>query len=99
MLTRLLMVTASFVIATPALAGGCGMGAHTHDPREMAIKYFDKMDKNGDELLTKDEFTNSSFSKILKSFDILQPNEDGVVEKKAFTEAFIKAHSKPKTEA
>ena len=54
---------------------------------------------NEDGLVTKEEFAASSFSKMLKSFDVLKPNKDGVVEKKAFIEAFVKAHSKPKTEA
>jgi len=99
MLTRIILASALFLIATPALAGGCGTGAHAQNPQEIAVKYFAQMDANGDEVVTKDEFAASPFSKILKSFDVLQPNEDGVVEKKAFIEAFVKTHSKPATEA
>ena len=49
--------------------------------------------------VTKEEFAASPFSKMLKSFDVLHPNENGVVEKKKFIETFVKTHSKPKTEA
>ena len=99
MLKHSLTLCAALLLATPASAGNCGSGAHIHDPQKMANKYFSQMDTNEDGLVTKEEFAASSFSKMLKSFDVLKPNKDGVVEKKAFIEAFIKAHSKPKTEA
>ena len=99
MFRRFILVLASLLLATPASAGGCGTGAHAHNPHEMAVKYFGQMDTNGDEVVTKEEFAASPFSKILKSFEVLQPNEDGVVEKKEFIETFVKTHSKPKTEA
>ena len=99
MLKHSLTLCAALLLATPASAGSCGSGAHPHDPQKMANKYFGQMDTNDDGLVTKEEFAASSFSKMLKSFDVLKPNKDGVVEKKAFIEAFIKAHSKPKTEA
>ena len=98
MLKRILLISASFLIATPALAGGCGTSAHAQNPHEMAVKYFGQMDTNGDEFVTKEEFAASPFSKVVKSFDVLQPNDDGVVEKKAFIETFVKTHSKPATE-
>lgn len=54
------------------MAGNCGTGAQAHNPQELAVKYFDQMDINEDGVVTKDEFTASPFSKILKTFDILQ---------------------------
>ncbi len=99
MFKKFLLFSASLLIAPPALAGGCGAGAHTHNPHEIAVKYFGQMDTNGDEVITKDEFAASPFAKMLKSFDVLHPNENGVVEKKNFIETFVKTHSKPKSEA
>ena len=99
MFKRFILAFASLLIATPALANGCGIGDHAHDPHEMAIKYFGQLDTNGDEVVTKEEFAASPFSKMLKSFDVLQPNEDGVVEKKGFIETFVKTHFHPRTEA
>ena len=99
MVKKALLFTASLLLAPPALAGGCGTGAHAHNPQEMAIKYFGQMDTNGDAVITKNEFAMSPFAKMLKSFDVLQPNEKGVVEKKKFIEEFVKTHSEPKTEA
>ena len=54
------------------MAGNCGTGAQAHNPQELAVKYFDQTDINEDGVVTKDEFTASPFSKILKTFDILQ---------------------------
>ena len=99
MFKRALVYSTIILTAPPALAGGCGTGEHAHNPQEMAIKYFGQMDTNGDEVVTKDEFAVSPFAKMLKSFDVLQPNENGVVEKKKFIENFVKTHSAPKTEA
>ena len=99
MFKRSILAFASLLIVTPALANGCGKGDHAHDPHEMAGKYFRQMDTNGDEVVTKEEFAASPISKMLELFDVFQPNEDGVVEKKAFIETFGKTHSHPKTEA
>ena len=99
MIKKTILALASLLLATPALANGCCTGDHAYNPHEMAVKYFGQMDTNGDEVVTKEEFAASPFSKMLKSFDVLQPNEDGVVEKKAFIETFVKTHSHPKTEA
>ena len=99
MFKRVLLFSATLFITFPALAGSCGTGAHTHNPHEMAVKYFGQMDTNGDEVVTKEEFAASPFAKMLKSFDVLNPNDKGVVEKKKFIETFVKTHSKPKTEA
>ena len=99
MFRKIILAYALFLISIPAFAGGCGTGAHAHNPQEMAVKYFGQRDTDGDEVVTKEEFAASPFSKMLKSFDVLQPNEDGVVEKKVFIETFVKTHSKPKIEA
>ena len=99
MVTKALAFSVILLSAPPALAGGCGTGGHAHNPQEMAVKYFGQMDTNGDDVVTKDEFAVSPIAKMLKSFDVLQPNEKGLVEKKKFIENFVKTHSEPKTEA
>ena len=81
------------------MANVCSVGERAHNPREMAVKYFGQMGTNGDDTVTKEEFAASPISKMLELFDVFQPNEDGVVEKKAFIETFGKTHSHPKTEA
>ena len=91
------------VIAAPALAGSCdsekiGHG-HTHSYQEMAEKYFDQMDLNKDRILNKAEFEKSKFSKMVKSFDVLQPDSGGVVQRDTFIKTFVAAHSKPETES
>jgi|AACY02.7.fsa_nt_gi hypothetical protein len=85
---------ALLAFSMPAHAGSCGGADHVHDPKEMASKYFDKMDKNNDKVVTKAEFEASPFSKMLTSYEMLQPNEAGVVERKSFIKTFIRAHSK-----
>ena len=85
---------ALLALSMPAHAGSCGGADHVHDPKEMASKYFDKMDKNNDKVVTKAEFEASPFSKMLTSYEMLQPNEAGVVERKSFIKTFIRAHSK-----
>jgi hypothetical protein len=82
----------------PAQAGNCGGGAHAHNPQEMASKFFDQMDLNGDATVTKAEFEASPVAKAVKSFDSLQPNESGLVTKKTFIEIFVKTHPMPKNE-
>ena len=80
-------------LAMPAHAGSCGGADHVHVPKEMASKYFDKMDLNNDKVVTKAEFEASPFSRMLTSYEMLQPNEAGVVERKSFIKTFVKAHS------
>ncbi|MDE0992126.1 MAG: hypothetical protein OSA23_02935 [Rhodospirillales bacterium] len=91
-------VSAFFAIS-PAYAGSCGGGDHGHNPQEMASKYFNQMDANGDEMITKAEFEASNMAKMIKSFDALEPNESGVVTKSAFIETFVKMHPVTKNEA
>ena len=91
-------VSAFFAIS-PAYAGSCGGGDHGHNPQEMASKYFNQMDANGDEIITKAEFEASNMAKMIKSFDALEPNESGVVTKSAFIETFVKMHPVTKNEA
>ena len=90
-------------IAAPALGGNCGsenMGyGHKHSYQEMAEKYFDHMDLNKDKILDKAEFEKSKFSKMINSFDVLQPNENGVVQRDTFIKTFMEAHSKPAAES
>ena len=90
-------MTALFGFA-PAHAGSCGGGNHVHSPQEMATKYFDQIDVNSDEIITKAEFEASSMTKMIKSFDVLQPDENGRVSKPDFIEAFVKAHPAPRNE-
>ena len=93
----MLFVSTVFVVS-PAHAGNCGVGAHAHNPQEMASKYFDQMDANGDDIVTKTEFEASPMAKAVKSFDALQPDESGVVKKNTFIENFVKTHPVPKNE-
>jgi len=96
-LLPILIISATFVVS-PAHAGSCGTGVHAHIPQEMASKYFDQMDANGDDIVTKTEFEASPMSKAVKSFDALNPDESGVVKKNTFIENFVKAHPVPKNE-
>jgi len=96
-LLPILFISATFLVS-PAHAGSCGTGAHAHNPQEMASKYFDQMDSNGDDIVTKTEFEASPMSKAVKSFDALNPDESGVVKKNTFIENFVKAHPVPKNE-
>ena len=96
--TSMFLMVAFFAIS-PAHAGSCGGGDHVHSPQEMATKYFDQMDANSDEIVTKAEFEASPMARMIKSFDVLQPNKTGQVTKNAFIEAFVKAHPAPKNEA
>jgi len=89
----------AFFAISPAYAGSCGGGDHGHNPQEMASKYFNQMDANGDEMITKAEFEASNMAKMIKSFDALEPNESGVVTKSAFIETFVKMHPVTKNEA
>ena len=88
-----------FFAFSPAYAGSCGGGDHAHNLEEMASKYFNRMDANGDEIITKTEFEASTMANMIKSFDALEPNESGVVTKSAFIETFVKMHPVTKDEA
>ena len=92
------VVSALFALS-PAYAGSCGGGDHAHNLEEMASKYFNRMDANGDEIITKEEFEASTMKNMVKSFDALQPNESGVVTKSDFIETFVKMHPVTKNEA
>ena len=97
-LASAVLVTVLF-LAPAAMAGSCGGAAHTHSPKEMANHYFDKMDLNGDKVVTKEEFEKSKMQKMVKSFDALKPDDNGVVKRSSFIELFIKAYSTPKPKA
>ena len=84
---------------SPTYAGSCGKGDHAHSLQEMASKYFNQMDANGDEVVTKAEFEASSVAKMIKSFDALEPNESGEITKSAFIETMVKMHPETKNEA
>ena len=84
---------------SPAYAGSCGGSDHVHSPQAMAEKYFDQMDTNSDEIVTKAEFEASAIIKMVKSFDVLGPDENGEVTKPAFIKTFMEAHPAHKTEA
>ena len=79
-------------------AGSCGGQNHDHNFGKMAEMYFMQMDLNDDGAVDKVEFEKSKISQMVKSFDVLQPDKNGFVQKAAFIQAFINAHSKPKTE-
>ena len=96
--TILAVLMTAFTGFAPAQAGSCGGGNHVHSPQEMATKYFDQIDVNSDEIITRAEFEASSMAKIIKSFDVLQPDEKGLVTKPDFIEAFVKAHPAPRNE-
>ena len=89
----------AFFAFSPAHAGSCGGGEHSHNPEEVASKYFNQMDANGDEIITKAEFEASTMAKMIKSFDSLEPNESGVVTKSDFIKTFVKMHPVTKNEA
>ena len=84
---------------SPAYAGSCGGGDHVHSPQEMATKYFNQMDANSDEIITKAEFDTSPMASMVKSFDVLKPDANGHVTKRAFIETFTNVHLAPKNEA
>ena len=84
---------------SPAYAGSCGGGSHVHSTLEMAGKYFDQMDTNSDEIVTKAEFEASKMASMVKSFEALGPDVNGEVTKREFIKTFMKAHPAHKTEA
>ena len=89
----------SLISAPSAMAGGCNGAVHKHSPEEMANFYFDKMDLNGDNIVTKGEFEKSSMKNLVKSFDALAPDDSGTVNRDSFIRSFIQAHSEPKPKA
>ena len=91
-------VSALFALS-PAYAGSCDGGDHARNLQEMAIKYFNRMDADGDEVITKAEFEASPMADMIKSYDALEPNEGGVVTKSAFIETFVRMHPVTKNEA
>ena len=91
-------VSALFALS-PAYAGSCEGGEHAHNLQEMASKYFNRMDADGDEIITKAEFKASQMANMIKSFDALEPNESGVVTKSAFIKTFVRMHPVTKNEA
>ena len=82
----------------PVQASSCGGKSHVHNFQEMAEMYFKKLDLNDDDLIDKVEFEESKMPRMIDSFDVLQPDENGFVQKTDFIQNFIKAHSKPKIE-
>ena len=92
-------IATAFFALSPAFAGGCGKGDHAHSLQEMASKYFNQMDADGDEILTKAEFEASPVAKMIKSFNALEPNKSGEVTKSAFIQTMVKMHSETKNEA
>ena len=92
------MVSVLFTLS-PAYAGSCGGGDHAQNLHEMASKYFNQMDADGDEIITRAEFEASPMAKMIKSFDDLEPNESGEVTKSAFIETMVKMHPETKNEA
>ena len=64
----------------------------------MAEKYFMQMDLNNDGSIDIAGFKETKTSKMIMSFDVLQPDENRIIQKTGFIKAFIKAHSKPRTE-
>ena len=92
------IVSALFALS-PAYAGNCGGGNHAHNIQEMASKYFNQMDANGDEIVTKAEFEASPMAQMITSFDALGPNERGEITRDAFIETMVKMHPETKNEA
>ena len=84
---------------SPAYAGNCDVGDHAHNLQEMASKYFNWVDADGDEIINKAEFDKSPLANMIKSFDALEPNKSGMVTKSAFIVTFVKMHFITKNEA
>ena len=61
--------------------------------RDVAERYFNKVDRNNDGMLTASEFEGSDLSKIVVSFQSLHPNKVGVVEKAEFINMFVASHA------
>ena len=72
---------------------------HDQAVKEMAENYFDQMDLNEDNVVDAAEFRDSKVSKMVRSFDALQPDADGLLRRESFISDFIKSHSEPAPEA
>jgi hypothetical protein len=92
------LLAAAFGLS-PAYAGSCVGSNQVHSPQAMAEKYFDQMDANRDTIVTKAEFEASEMASMIKSFDVLGPDENGEVRKPAFIKSFMEAHAAHRTEA
>ena len=80
--------------ASSGVAGGCGRLDHAHSSQERAEKNFGQMDLNDDEVVDRSEFEKSQVSKMIRSFDALQPNANGLLTKENFIGTFMRYHSK-----
>ena len=96
LIITLFLIIGAFV--NPVQASSCGGENHVHNTKKMAEIYFIEMDLDGDGKVNKAEFGKSKISKKIKSFDLLKPDEEGLVQKKTFIRMFVKAHSEPKIE-
>ena len=95
-----LVVSTLAVLSTSissSYASGCDGATHANIEEESVEQYFDQMDLNNDQYVDRIEFKKSQLPKILKSFDTLNPDENGMVSKKLFIKFFVKVHSKPVT--
>ena len=93
-----ILVLVTSTICSDAIANSCSRGDHAQAVQKMAENYFDQIDLNGDQTVDVAEFERSQISEKVKSFDTLQPDVDGLVRRKTFIEAFVKAHSDPDAE-
>ena len=84
----------ALIFMSPTQAGNPGDVAHSFDAQEIAAKYFDQMDINGDEIVTEIEFKASPLVKIVSSFEALMPDENREIRKSNFIKNFVKAHPK-----
>jgi hypothetical protein len=57
------------------------------------------MDTDSDQIVTKAEFEASAMTNMVKSFDVLGPDENDEVTKSTFIKIFMQAHPAHKTEA
>ena len=80
-----------------SFASGCGGTNHAHTNEEMAVNFFDQIDLNSDGTVDIMEFKKSQMSNMIKSFDSLSPDKNGLVSKKSFIKSFVYLHSTPAT--
>ena len=62
--------------------------------QEIAENVFGQMDLNNDEVVDRSEFEKSQISKMIRSFDALQPNAEDLLMRETFIGIFMKYHSK-----
>ena len=84
-------------IVSPSFASVCGGDKHARNNEEMAVKYFDQIDLNSDGTVDRTEFKKSQMSNMLKSFDLLSPDKNGLVSRNSFIKNFVHLHSEPAT--